>query len=234
MAATPPDRLIPLFIVGAGGFGREAAEAVRAINAAKPAWNVLGFLDDDPSLAGAHVSGTPVVGAVAEALRRPDARVVVTTGRPGDYASRRRLVDRLGLPIYRWATIVHPRASIASSTRVGPGSIVLAGAVATADVTIGAHVALMPQCVLTHDVVIGDFVTLASGVRLSGRVTVGEGAYIGAGAMVREYCSIGAGSLIGMGAVVLEDVPPGQVWVGVPARRLRDVSMPRQAVAGVA
>ena len=36
----------------------------------------------------------------------------------------------------------------------------------------------------------------------------------------------GAWALAGMGAVVLDDVPPAEVWVGVPARRLRAVELP--------
>jgi serine acetyltransferase len=39
--------------------------------------------------------------------------------------------------------------------------------------------------------------------------------------MVRENLTIGAGAVIGMGSVVLADVPDGQTWAGVPARKLR-------------
>ena len=86
----------------------------------------------------------------------------------------------------------------------------LAGAVATTGVQIGAHVAVMPSVVLTHDDVVCDFATLGSGARLAGDVIVGEGAYIGAGALVREHCRIGAWALVGMGAGVTGDIPPAR------------------------
>lgn len=44
---------------------------------------------------------------------------------------------------------------------------------------------------------------------------------MGAGSLVREYTTVGAWSLTGMGSTVLADVPPGEVWAGSPARRLR-------------
>jgi acetyltransferase-like isoleucine patch superfamily enzyme len=98
--------------------------------------------------------------------------------------------------------------------------------VLTAAVRVGAHVAVMPHVVLTHDDVVEDHVTLASGVRLGGGVRLERGAYVGSGALVRERTTVGAWSLIGMGSAVLGDVPPGEVWVGSPARRLRAADAP--------
>ena len=36
-----------LVVVGAGGFGRETVEAVRALNAAGARWRLAGYLDDE-------------------------------------------------------------------------------------------------------------------------------------------------------------------------------------------
>lgn len=217
----------PLLIVGAGGFGREAAEAVRAINAVAPTWRLLGFADDDPSLKGRVFDGVAVLGCTTEVIEdHPDASVVVCTGRPDSYFSRPRLVARVGLPASRFATLVHPAAVVGSTSSVGPGSVILAGVVATAAVTIGSHVAVMPGSVLTHDDVIGDFATIASGVLLGGSVVVGTGAYVGAGALVRQDLSVGSWSLLGMGALVTRSVPPGRVWYGSPAREHGRVDVP--------
>jgi acetyltransferase-like isoleucine patch superfamily enzyme len=42
---------------------------------------------------------------------------------------------------------------------------------------------------------------------------------IGAGAVILPGIRLGAGCTIGAGAVVTKDVPAGETWVGVPARR---------------
>jgi sugar O-acyltransferase (sialic acid O-acetyltransferase NeuD family) len=215
-----------LLLVGAGGFGRETAEAVRAINQHNESWKVLGFLDDAPALQGGEVEGLPVLGPLDAIDRYPEAAVAVCTGHPGNYFSRKRIARRLGLEPVRYATLVHPGAALAASTAVGPGSVVLAAVVTTAAVQLGAHVVVMPGVVLTHDDVVADYVTFGAGARLGGRVRVGEGAYVGSGALVREDRAIGAWSLVGMGSVVLADVPPAEVWAGVPARHLRAVDLP--------
>ncbi|MEU4357336.1 NeuD/PglB/VioB family sugar acetyltransferase [Streptomyces virginiae] len=224
-----------LLIVGAGGFARETAQAVRDVAAADvarcrpPRWRSAGHLDDDPALHGREVDGVPVLGGCELVHELPAARVVVCVGSPRDYAVRARLVRRLGLPADRYATVVHPTAAVSASSVLGAGSVLLAHCVLTASVRVGSHVAVMPQVVLTHDDTVEDFATLASGVRLGGGVRVGRGAYVGAGALVREYAAIGAWSLTGMGSTVLADVPAGEVWAGSPARPLRPAGAPALA-----
>lgn len=208
--------LHPLVLVGAGGLGRETAELVRAINAVDPTWDLLGFVDDEIRLEGGSVAGLPVLGPVAMAATL-DVAVAVCTARPAVGSSRPGLVERLDIPARRRPTLVHPAASLCASTSLGPGCLILAGVVATAEVRLGDHVVVMPQVVLTHDDVVEDYATMASGVRLGGAVHVGREAYLGAGALIREGVTIGASALVGMGAVVLEDVPAGEVWIGAPA-----------------
>jgi len=217
------DRLV---IVGAGGFGRETRELVRAINAVEERFEVVGFVDDDPALWGGEVDGTLVLGAVDTVLDMSDVKVALTTGHPGNYFSRKVIATRLALPDSAYATLVHPSCSLASSTTIGAGTVMLADVVATAQVSIGRHVVAMPGVILTHDDRVGDYVTFGADVRLAGRVTVAEGAYLGSGAMVREDRTIGSWSLVGMGSVVTRDVPAGEVWAGVPARRMRAVEIP--------
>jgi sugar O-acyltransferase (sialic acid O-acetyltransferase NeuD family) len=206
-------------LLGAGGLARETAEAVRSTPGGQLV--LRGYLDDNPALGGATVSGLTVLGPTSLAPRLDgDPLFVATVASSADRSRRRRLVERMALPQQRWATVVHSSAQLAASTTLGPGCVVLAACVATADVFVGAHVVLMPGCILTHDDVVEDYATLASGVMLSGGVRVAAEAYLGTGAMVRGGLRIGRGSVVGMGAVVTRDVPDGEIWVGVPARRL--------------
>jgi len=208
-------------VAGAGGFGRETADALRA---QYPDSDVFaGFLDDGPPRPRL---ADQVLGPIDAIHDLTALRLVVSVGNPRDYFARARIVERLALPEHRYATVVHPFAQVSQTSKVGSGSVLLAGAVLTADALVGRHVAVMPHVVVTHDVVVGDYATLASGVRLGGGTQIGEGAYLGSGALIREGVRIGAWAQIGMGAVVLRDVPDGEVWVGNPAHRLRDVRRP--------
>jgi len=208
----------PLLLVGAGGLARETLAAARLL---PDAFDPLGFLDDDPARHGSRVDGLPVLGSSDLVHEHRDAEVLVCVGSPARPTSRLDVATRLGLPDERYATLVHPAASIAIGSELGPGCVFLAGAVITAPQRVGAHVVAMPHVLLTHDDEVGDGVTFAGRATLSGSVHVGRCAYLGAGALVRQGLKIGDAAVVGMGAVVLTDVPPGETWVGNPARQLR-------------
>jgi sugar O-acyltransferase (sialic acid O-acetyltransferase NeuD family) len=218
-------RPAPLLLVGAGGLGRGVAATIDAVNRCEPQWQVIGYLDDDPSLQATTIGGHRVIGPLEAADEYPDARVAICVASPTNQLARKRVAMRMALDQERLATIVHPAAHLASSTKLGAGAIVLAGTVATTDVTIGSNCLIMPNVTLTHDDVLSDHVVCGGGVALAGEVHVGEGAYLGAGCRVRERRWVGAWALVGMGAVVLDDVPVGQVWAGVPAHYLRSIDL---------
>jgi sugar O-acyltransferase (sialic acid O-acetyltransferase NeuD family) len=207
-----------LLLVGGGGLAREVLAAVRLL---PEKWKPIGALDDDPSRHGADLDGVAVLGGSDLIAEFTDAAVVACVANAGRPADRLGIVRRLDLPDDRWATVVHPAASVAEGSILGPGTVLLAGTVVTAPLRIGAHVVAMPHVLITHDDEIADGVTFAGGASLGGAVTIGEGAYLGQGSVVREMLSIGAGAVVGMGSVVLQNVPAGEVWAGVPARRIR-------------
>ena len=64
------------------------------------------------------------------------------------------------------------------------------------------------------------------GVMSSGEVMVGEGAFLGIGSSVVPQRTIGAWAFVGAGSVVKmgDVVPPGTLYLGVPARYRRDLT----------
>jgi acetyltransferase-like isoleucine patch superfamily enzyme len=65
---------------------------------------------------------------------------------------------------------------------------------------------------------------LAQGITRVGPVEVGDGAWLGENVVVGPGVRIGRGAVVGANSVVLQDVPDFWVAVGVPARRVREIS----------
>jgi sugar O-acyltransferase (sialic acid O-acetyltransferase NeuD family) len=215
MDAIAPLGVIPLLIVGAGGFGREVLELVEDINRLAPRFLVEGFLDDG-SLAPEFMESlrARVLGPTSM-LAQIDAAYVIGIGTP---APRQR-IDELARQWGRRAVpIVHPAATIGRDVRLGDGAIIAAGARLTANATIGRHAHVNLNCTIGHDGVVEDFGTLYAGVHLGGGVVIEQGATIGTGAVVLPSVRVGRGAQVGAGAVVVRDVPPGTTVVGPSAR----------------
>ena len=202
-----PQRLL---ILGAGGHGRAVADLAQACG-----WRVAGFTER-PGAARAEVLGVDEDAARLIAEGRADAAVVGI----GATSLRRRaeLWDALGRAGAPRPTLVHPRATVSPSCRIGAGSVVFPGCVLGADVEIGDNVVLYSGVIAEHGTRVGDHAYCSPGVVLSGAVVVESGAFLGSGAVVLPGLVVGAGGVVAAGAVVTADVPPGRTVRGVPAR----------------
>ena len=136
------------------------------------------------------------------------------------------------------------------SPKLADDVFVAPGAAVIADVTIGAGSSVWYGCVLRGDdqpIRIGERSNIQDGtiihvsrhggpVEIGNDVVVGhaaklhscvleDGCLVGIGAVVLDRARVEAGAIVAAGAVVApgKTVPSGEMWGGMPARKLRDV-----------
>jgi sugar O-acyltransferase (sialic acid O-acetyltransferase NeuD family) len=207
-----------VLILGAGGHGQVVADILLRMQDAGPGVVPVGYLDDNPALAGEQLLGLPVLGTVADLGDIPHDALVVAIG---DNRIRQRLFESLRAQGERFVIARHPSAVIAPDVPVGPGSMICAGVVVCPGSKVGADVLLNTSCTVDHHNQVGDHVHITPGVHLGGEVTVGEGAFLGIGTSVIPRRTIGPWASVGAGSVVTRDVPAGATAVGMPARVVR-------------
>jgi len=114
------------------------------------------------------------------------------------------------------------------------------------DVTIGEHCYINPHCTLYsgNGIKLGNYVLLAPHVCVvpsnhayarrdveirhqgfapsKGGVEIGDDVWIGANTTILDGAKIGKGAIIAAGSVVSGEIPPYQIWGGVPAVYIKD------------
>jgi sugar O-acyltransferase (sialic acid O-acetyltransferase NeuD family) len=208
----------PIVIIGAGGMGRTVAWMIADINKQHPTWNVVGFVDENPTLWHQMVGSHLVRGGI-EWLR--DQRNMHAVCAIGDSLVRKALVARLQHSTVQFATLIHPSVLMSESNKIGVGSILSAGCVVTIDVNIGRHVFVGVASTIGHDAELDDCVTVLPGCNISGGSIMETCAVLGTGSQVIERRRIGAHAIVGAGSVVIRDIPAHCTAVGVPAKPIK-------------
>jgi len=138
-----------IVIVGAGGFGREAAWVVERINAAAPQFKLLGFCDDAADKRTGQYGGYPLLGPLSGVKARRDA--VGFFCAIGNNRVRRDVFAEgraLGLePV----SLIDPSAVIAPDVEIGRGSFVGVNSVVSVGASLGEGVLVNHQVCVGHD-----------------------------------------------------------------------------------
>lgn len=128
------------------------------------------------------------------------------------------------------AAFIAPNATLVGQIVLKEGCSIWYGAVLRADVErieIGAHSNVQDGAIIHGDPgqpsILEDYVTVGHRAVIHSAY-IERGSLIGIGAVILNGVRVGAGSIIGAGAVVSKSVPPHSLWVGVPAKPLRDLS----------
>ena len=140
-------------------------------------------------------------------------------------------------------------ASIGEGTYVWQYSVILKEAVIGANCNINCHVFIENDVVIGDNVTVKAGVQIWDGLRIEDNVFIGpnvtftndafprskqyqenvqqtfigKGASIGANATILGGITIGENALIGAGSVVTKDVPANELWVGNPARKVKNI-----------
>ncbi len=208
---------LALVIVGAGGFGREVLDLVRAIDPHGSLWQFVGFVADTKPDTDLLVRiDASFLGDDETFLQNPIATHYAVA--IGDPSLRRRVAERYEAARLRPVSLIHPSATIGSDVQIGEGSVICAHASITTNIRIGRHVHIDRLATVGHDSVIEDYVTLHPSSVISGAVHVSSGTRVGTNACVLPGVFLSQNVILGAGAVLTKDADFGFTYVGVPAR----------------
>lgn len=141
--------------------------------------------------------------------------------------------------------------NIGSDTNIWQFCVVMPDAVIGRNCNICANVVIENEVIIGDNVTIKSGVQIWDGVTLEDNVFIGPnvtftndryprsknsdwkqetilikaGASIGANSTILPGITIGENAMVGAGSVVTKDIPAGELWIGNPAKKYKDIDM---------
>lgn len=122
----------------------------------------------------------------------------------------------------RWHHFPHSgKVIIKNNVVIQDNAVIARGSLS--DTILEDGVVIGPLTWIAHNTKINKNVLVGQSVKIAGSVQIDNGAIIWSGACIKDGTRIGKSSVIGMGSVVVRNVPDSTLFVGNPARLLREI-----------
>ncbi|GHT66734.1 serine O-acetyltransferase [Bacteroidia bacterium] len=206
-------------IYGAGGFGREIACLIHAINQEKNHWNLVGYFDDGLE-AGSKNRYGKILGNF-ETLNKWDKPLSVVLAL-GKTKPLRFIAEKINNPLISFPNLFAPDLKWLDfdSVSIGQGNIVTFGCRINCEVKIGDFNIINGNVGIGHDVQIGSYNVMNPCVRISGETIIGDSNFFGVCSVVLQQKKIGNFVTVSANSVITRNTLDGCCYLGNPAKKI--------------
>lgn len=209
---SPVQEIKSAVVIGAGGH----AVACLGVLSSVSQFKAVAFID--PRGVTPDGYSVPAYKSLENYLASSETLVQHALLAVGDNAVRARLFTEIVAAGLLPITLLSERASVAQSSLLGEGIVVMPGAVIGSHSVIADAAIVNSNATVEHNSTIGFATHVGPGAVLCGNCEVGDYSLIGAGAVLTPGAKVGKRSTVAAGAVVVQEVPDDVVVAGIPAR----------------
>ncbi|MCK5136190.1 MAG: NeuD/PglB/VioB family sugar acetyltransferase [Bacteroidales bacterium] len=203
-----------VYIVGAGGFGREIESWISLSKSFRDNYSLKGYIDDGTDALDQYPSDYNILGKIDEFQFKDEDYVLLGVADPD---MKENIVNRLNDKV-RFLSFISDSAIIGKNIEISNGTVIAPHAVISTNINIGSFVTINLGTHIGHDSVVSDFSSLMANVDLSGQTKIGKNVFIGSNATIFPGREIGDNSKISAGSIVVNNVKSNSLMGGNPAR----------------
>lgn len=210
-----------IVIVGAGDLGKQICHYIQDIKNLK----VIGFLDDFANKGHQVMDGIQVIGKVTEIeeLHKAHAFDEVVIGIGYKHLELRKILfNSLKEKGLTFSKIIHPTSYIDRDAIIEEGAVLFPNCHIDKGSRISSNSLLNIGCSVAHDSTVGPNSFLGPRVNFAGFIKAQGMNFFGIGTIVIDNVVIAEGVKTGGGTVVVKNLDSSGLYVGVPAKRIKD------------
>lgn len=212
----------PIYIIGAGGLGKEIYILIDDINKKNLTYDIMGFLDADSSIKQVKI-GKKIIEVFSEKHflekkhQNGNINLAIAIGSPSIISKVSKFYKNIGE--FNFPNLIHPSVQYRhEAIEMNEGNIISANSLISVDVELGSFNFINLNCTIGHDTKMGSFNVINPGVNLSGGVILGNNNLIGTNSTILQYLQIGNNNTITSASFLNKDVDNNLILVGNPAR----------------
>lgn len=203
-------------IIGAGGFGREVACLINAINEKSKEWDFIGFFDDAKNIGYENEYGK-VLGRIKDLNSYPESlAVVVAIAKPSAIEV---IIKSITSPNIYFPNLIAPDIIFfdKNNMSLGQGNIIGFGCSISCNIHIGNFNIFNCFISVGHDTKIGNYNAVMPSTKISGNITIGDRNFFGASSVILEKLTIGNDTTIGANSLIFRNTKDKNIYIGNPA-----------------
>lgn len=203
-------------IIGSGGFGREVACLINAINEKSKEWDFIGFFDDVKNIGYENEYGK-VLGRIKDLNSYPESlAVVVAIAKPSAIEV---IIKSITSPNIYFPNLIAPDIIFfdKNNMSLGQGNIIGFGCSISCNIHIGNFNIFNCFISVGHDTKIGNYNAVMPSTKISGNITIGDRNFFGASSVILEKLTIGNDTTIGANSLIFRNTKDKNIYIGNPA-----------------
>jgi UDP-perosamine 4-acetyltransferase len=200
----PTNNKEDLILLGGKGGAKMCIDAIRSTNKFK----IIGIIDD-ALIPGSKVMDIEVLGGENELhllFKNGYKNLVVTYSILNDLSKRYLKIEQYQKIGFSFPNIIHEKAVIESSSRIGNGNIILANSIIGSEAIVGDFNYINTASIICHESLIGNNNHFAPNSVIAGRVKVGDSNLFGMCTTTYFDICIGSNNILNNGVSLNNDI----------------------------
>ena len=210
-----------IIIIGGGGQAGVIYDCIKA----QGEYEIIGYSDKAKgSLFKEKIKYFGNLKELINKLKKKAYKGTFLTIAIGENYIRKKIYENLKKNVLdlKWATIIHPSASISSGVKIGTGSQILNGSILCYKTIISKHVCINTGAIIDHDNFFDDFSSAGPGACTGGNVKVGKLCFLGINSTVKHKIRIKENTVIGANSFVNLNCEANSLYFGTPAKKIKN------------